>query len=109
MGVLKLGYLEIRVKDIAKAAQYYTQVLGLKETARFAGKIYLKAWDEWEHHQLILVEDPSPGLNRMAFRLESLEDLAYFENRLEQNGYGVQRVSGGEEYELGEAIRFTAP
>src|ERR1700732_3095009 len=93
MGILKLGYLEIRVKDIAKAAHYYTQVLGLKETARLAGKIYLKAWDEWEHHQLILVEDPTPGLNRMAFRLESLDDLAYFENRLEQHDYRVERSS----------------
>ena len=65
MGILRLGYLEIRVKEINKAAQYYTQVLGLKETARAAGKIYLKAWDEWEHHQVVLVEDSSPGLNYM--------------------------------------------
>ena len=79
MGILRLGYLEIRVKEINKAAQYYTQILGLKETARAAGKIYLKAWDEWEHHQLVLVEDPSPGLNHMAFRLESLDDLPFFE------------------------------
>ena len=73
MGILKLGYLEIRVKDIAKAAHYYTRVLGLKESARFAGKIYLKAWDEWEHHQLVLVEDPTPraqshGLPAREFR-----------------------------------------
>ena len=109
MGILRLGYLEIRVKEINKAAQYYTQVLGLKETARAAGKIYLKAWDEWEHHQLVLVEDPSPGLNHMAFRLESLDDLPFFENKLERNGCRVERVGGADKYELGEAIRFTAP
>ena len=109
MGILRLGYLEIRVKEINKAAQYYTQVLGLKETARAAGKIYLKAWDEWEHHQLVLVEDPSPGLNHMAFRLESLDDLPFFENKLERNGCRVERVAGADKYELGEAIRFTAP
>ena len=88
MGILRLGYLEIRVKEIAKAAQYYTQVLGLQETARAAGKIYLKAWDEWEHHQVVLVEDSSPGLNYMAFRLENLDDLAFFENKLEQTDTG---------------------
>jgi len=45
----------------------------------------------------------------MAFRLESLDDLAYFENRLEQHGCRVQRVSSGAEHAVGEAIRFTAP
>ena len=60
MGVLKLGYLEVRVKDLAVARQYYTQVLGLQETDHVGGKLYLKAWDEQEHHQLVLVEDPVP-------------------------------------------------
>ena len=45
----------------------------------------------------------------MAFRLESLDDLAFFENKLERNGYRVERVAGADKYELGEAIRFTAP
>ena len=83
MGILRLGHLEIRVKENSRAAQYYTQVFGLKETARVAGKIYLKAWDEWEHHQLVLVEDPTPGSTTWP-SAESLDDLAIFENRLEQ-------------------------
>jgi len=109
MGILRLGYLEIRVTEITQAAQYYTQVLGLKETARAAGKVYLKAWDEWEHHQLVLVEDSSPGLSYMAFRLESSDDLAFFENKLERNGCRVERVASADKYEIKEAIRFTAP
>jgi len=109
MGVLKLGYLEVRVKDLAVARQYYTQVLGLQETDHVGGKLYLKAWDEQEHHQLVLVEDPVPGLNYMAFRLESPDDLELFEDKLERNEYRVQRVSMGDEHALGEAIRFTAP
>jgi catechol 2,3-dioxygenase len=109
MGVLKLGYVEVRVKDLAVATQYYTQVLGLQETDRVSGKVYLKAWDEHEHHQLVLVEDPTPGMNYMAFRLESPDDLEAFEDKLERNEYRVRRVSAGDEHALGEAIRFTAP
>ena len=109
MGVLKLGYLEIRVKAIPAAVQYYTQVLGLKETDRVDGKVYLKAWDELEHHSLVLVEGTTPGLNRIAFRLEDPEDLERFEDKLERHEHRVQRVSAGEEHALGEAIRCTAP
>src|SRR3712207_2108665 len=109
MGVLRLGYLEVRVKDLAAATRYYTQVVGLQETDRVNGKVYLKAWDEQEHHQLVLVEDKVPGLNYMAFRLEEPDDLVAFEDRLERHEYRVQRISAGEEHALGEAIRFTAP
>jgi catechol 2,3-dioxygenase len=109
MGVLKLGYLEVRVKAIPAAVQYYTQVLGLKETDRVDGKVYLKAWDELEHHSLVLVEGTTPGLNRIAFRLEDPEDLERFEDKLERHEHRVQRVSAGEEHALGEAIRCTAP
>lgn len=109
MGVLKLGYLEVRVKDLATAVDYYTGVVGLQQTDCVDGKVYLKAWDDLEHHSLVLVEDATPGLNRIAFRLEEPDDLVTFENRLEQRAMRVERVSAGEEHALGEAIRFTAP
>jgi catechol 2,3-dioxygenase-like lactoylglutathione lyase family enzyme len=109
MGVLRLGYLEVRVKDLLAATHYYTQVVGLRETDRVNSKVYLKAWDEQEHHQLVLVEDAAPGLNYMAFRLEDPDDLERFEDKLERNEYRVRRVSAGDEHALGEAIRFTAP
>ncbi len=109
MGILRMGYVEVRVTDLGAAVQHYTQVVGLKETGRNNGKVYLKAWDELEHHQLVLTEDPNPGLNYMAFRVEEPDDLVTIEDRLERNEYRVQRISAGEEYALGEAIRFTAP
>jgi catechol 2,3-dioxygenase len=109
MGILRLGYVEVRVKNLEDAVRHYTQVLGLLETGRDQGKVYLKAWDELEHHQVVLVEDPSPGLNHLSFRVDDTEDLVTIEDRLERNEYRVQRISAGEEYALGEAIRFTAP
>ena len=50
-----------------------------------------------------------PGLNHLAFRVEDPEDLATLEDRLERHEYRVQRISAGEQYAIGEAIRFTAP
>ena len=49
MGILRLGYVEVRVDDLAQAVRHYTQFVGLKEMARANGKVYLKAWDEQEH------------------------------------------------------------
>ncbi|MBV9119951.1 MAG: catechol 2,3-dioxygenase [Chloroflexi bacterium] len=108
MGVLKLGYLQLRVADLEQSVRYYTQVLGLKETDRTGGKVYLKAWDELEHHQIVLKQG-DPGMDYMSFRVDSSDDLVEFENRLERSDHHVQRISAGEEHALGEAIRFTAP
>ena len=85
-------------------------MLGLQETDHVGGKLYLKAWDEQEHHPTgCWSRTRSPGLNCMAFRLESPDDLEVFEDKLERNEYRVQRVSMGDEHALGEAIRFTRP
>ena len=50
MGIFRLGHVEVRVPDLELAAAYYTEVLGLREVERSGARIYLKAWDEHDHH-----------------------------------------------------------
>ena len=71
-GVLRPGHVAIRVREMDPAVRHYTEVLGLIETARDAqGRVYLKAWDEHDHHSVVLREAADPhGLHGLACRLD---------------------------------------
>jgi catechol 2,3-dioxygenase len=109
MGILRLAHVDVRVPDLDLATAYYTGVLGLIEVAREPGHIYLKCWDERDHHSLVLRYHPRPGLDHMCFRVEQPDDLEDLERRLEGYGCIVRRQVRGEERSVGEAIRFETP
>lgn len=109
MGVLRLGHLELRVPNFDESVKYYTQTIGLREMDRDAEKIYLKCFDEYDHHSVVLRKGDKTGLDHAGFKVEKSDDLAEFENKLEARGIKVQRMANGEEHKLGEAIRFRLP
>ena len=45
MGILRLSHVEVRVPDLELATAYYTEVVGLYETAREQDRVFLKCWD----------------------------------------------------------------
>jgi catechol 2,3-dioxygenase len=110
MGVLRLSHLEIRVPDLELATAYYTEVLGLLETAREGDRVWLKCWDELQHHSVILADAPTYGLNHAGFKVQYREDLDEFESRLEAAGVATKRFAAGELGPgSGETLRFQAP
>jgi len=54
MSIMRIGRAELRVMDLEKSVEYYTNVIGLDEVGRSEGRVYFKAWDEYDHHSLIL-------------------------------------------------------
>ncbi len=69
MPVIRLGYIQVRVTDMEEAVNHYSNTLGMKIMATgeggphmsphgiSPGKLtYLKAWDEWDHHSVVLEE-----------------------------------------------------
>lgn len=110
MGILRLSHVEVRVPDLELATAYYTEVMGLLEVARDTERVYLKCWDEEDHHSVVLRYHPRQGLEHVAFKVETEDDLADLEQRLEAYGCTVRRLSVGEdEIGHGEAVRFESP
>ena len=50
MGVMRLGYVHIRVTDLAESRSHYGDTLGMKQVHEEPGKLYFKGWDEYDHH-----------------------------------------------------------
>lgn len=109
MGIMRIGRVQLKVTDLEKAADYYTNIIGLEETGREEGKIYLKAWDEYDHHSVILQKSDSAGLDHFAFKVKSPDDLAHYEKKVEEFGLTLSRVSNRTRLAEGEAIRFQLP
>lgn len=109
-GILRLSRVEIRVPDLELATAYYTEVVGLIETDREDERVFLKCWDEQEHHSVVLTYAPTYGLESMGWKVHTAEDLDDYQARLEDAGVAVKRHGPGE---LGPGggttVRFRAP
>ena len=84
--VLRMGRVELRVLDLEKSVDYYTNVIGLEETGRVGNSVFFKAWDEYDHHSVIITKSNTAGLAHMAFKVENADDLAYYEKKVEEFG-----------------------
>ncbi len=79
MGVMRLGFVHIRVTDLEEARDHYSNTLGMTVVAESPGKLYLKCWDEWDHHSLV-VEEGGVGLVKLGYKCETPEDMEKFEH-----------------------------
>ena len=108
--ILRLQHVEVRVPDLELCTAYYTEVVGLIEVAHEEGRVFLKCWDEHEHHSVVLRQAPTYGLDHMSFKVAEQPDLDYYTERVEKAGIAVKRFARAELGPgWGEAIRFEAP
>jgi catechol 2,3-dioxygenase len=111
-GVLRPGHVQLRVLDLPKAVTYYTEVLGLIETARDgAGRVYFKAWDEHDHHSVVLREAGEAGMDFMGFRVDSPATLQSLAEAVKASGLASDTmwIEPGEHLRTGARFRFTVP
>ena len=84
----KFAHFVLRVKDIEKSLAWYQAVLGMEVVHR-ADTIVFLTYDD-EHHRMAIAETPvdadtppgAPGLDHVAYTLESLGDLLATYKRL---------------------------
>ncbi len=109
-GVLRPGHIQIRVLDMDAAVKHYRDVLGLVETGRDdSGRVYFKAWDERDHHCLILRQSDRAGMDFFGFKVASAADLDKFEADLQAYGLVTERIPAGDLLETGARVRFELP
>jgi catechol 2,3-dioxygenase len=108
-GVMRMGRVELKVLDLDRSVDYYTNVIGLEETGRVGDSVYLKAWDEYDHHSVILTKSKTAGVAHIAFKVETIDDLAYFEKKIEEFGCKTTRISNRTRLGEGEAVHFILP
>ncbi|TIC81765.1 catechol 2,3-dioxygenase [Nocardioides sp. GY 10127] len=108
MGIMRMGYVHTRVTDLAAARQHYEETLGLYPVLEEPGKVYYKGWDEWDHHSVVL-EEGGVGAAKFGWKVQRDEDIEEIEKKAWEFGCSVERMSRGENPEIGDGIRIIAP
>jgi catechol 2,3-dioxygenase len=107
---MRPGHIQMRVLDLDESVKFYSDVLGLVETARDGqGRVYFKTWDERDHNSLIIRQADTAGLDFMAFKVDSKASLEKFDADLRAYGVKTERIPAGELVETGERVRFEIP
>lgn len=110
MSIMRLGHVRLRVMDMEKALHHYTEVLGMLESGRDPqGRVYLRGWDEWDSYSLVLSLAERAGVDHIAFKLASDDDLDVFAARVAAAGREVRRHAAGELHDCGRSISFELP
>ncbi len=109
-GVLRPGFVQVRVLDMAEAIIHYRDRIGLDVVSTGDdGRVYMKAYDEFDRHSLVLRECDEAGLDMMAFKVSDESFLNEYEEKLHGAGYEVTPIAAGEQPGVGRRVSFVAP
>ena len=98
-----LGHLELLTPKLGESLRFFTDVLGMTETTRYGDSVYLRGWDDYEHHTLKLTAANTNGMGHMAFRTRSPQALERRVAALKESGYAI----GWSEGDLGHGPTFS--
>ncbi|MEV6865399.1 VOC family protein [Streptosporangium subroseum] len=122
--IAHLGHVELLTPKPDESLRFFTDYLGLTENGRSGDSVYLRTWDDYEHHSLKLTASTTSGIRRTGLRASSAEALARRVEAVEKAGMGVGWIDGepgigptylfrdpdGHEYELyWESERYRPP
>ena len=97
-----LGHVNIYVRNAEQAQKWYEDVLGLHTYDFVPGRAAFMSANREESHEVALMEvgkdalglqQRQVGLNHMAWRMESLEDLKACYQRLQDKHVSIDHVS----------------
>lgn len=106
----RLAYVALNVTDFARSDRFYRDMLGLQAAGATAHGEHLYRCSR-RHHDLILHQGSAPGLRRVAWQMESVEDLARLRRHLAHLGLAVHTMDADYCASMGldQAFQITEP
>jgi catechol 2,3-dioxygenase len=105
--VAHLGHVELYTDKPEASLAFFVNSLGLTESGREGGSVYLRAFDDYEHHTLKLTASNTTGIGHVGYRTASPAALDRRAAVIERMGCGLGWVEGDQGH--GRAYRFFDP
>jgi catechol 2,3-dioxygenase len=105
--IAQLGHVALVTPNLEKSLWYMRDVLGMEVVAEEGDKLYLRCYQELEHHSLVLSEGPEAVCEHVGWRVGAPEDVQAYAEQLRAAGVDVTEHDGGPGH--GESIRFHTP
>src|SRR5438034_9588408 len=83
-----LGHVELLTPKPEESLRFFVDIMGMTETARRGDSVYLRGWDDYEHHTLKLTASKTAGMGHVAWRATSPEALERRAAIIEHSGLG---------------------
>lgn len=107
--ILRCAYMEIVVTDLEESRRFYVDTLGLVVTEENDEEIYLRTYEEFIHHNLVLRQGPEAAVAAFSFRVRSPEDVDRAEEWYAARGCRVERRRDGFVKGIGDSVRVEDP
>ena len=105
--IAHLAHVELLTPKPEESLRFFMDVMGMTESGRKGDSVYLRGWDDYEHHSLQLTASQKSGLGHMALRTTSPQALQRRVAALEASGLGLNW--NDEDLGHGPAYQFTDP
>lgn len=107
--IVRIAYADLVVTDLERARAFWVDLLGFHVTAEEPDALYLRCYEEFVHHSVVLRVGAQPACARMGYRVRAPEDVDQAERWFAERGCETQRVPAGATRGLGEAVRVRDP
>lgn len=107
MAIAHLGHAELRVTDLDGSRRFFTESLGLFVSEETADRVYLRAWQDWDHHTLVLTHATESAVDHVGWRVAGEADLAEHAQELTAAGIDIEWHAGSVGH--GDSVRFRSP
>jgi catechol 2,3-dioxygenase-like lactoylglutathione lyase family enzyme len=110
--IVRAAFVELGVADLEASEHFYAGLLGMIVSAKTDDAVYLRGWEERQHHSLILRQsapDQPAAAARLGFRVRAEDDLDLAEAHFAQEGLATQWIEAGSDPGMGRALRVWDP
>jgi catechol 2,3-dioxygenase len=110
--IMRAALVELGVTDLAAAEHFYAELLGMIVSARTDDAVFLRGWEERQHHSLILrrCAPAQPAMaSRLAFRVRSEDDLEAAAAHFAGEGLTARWIEAGADPGMGRSLRVWDP
>ncbi|WP_106475500.1 catechol 2,3-dioxygenase [Phytohalomonas tamaricis] len=102
-----LAHVEMLTPKLEESLRFFVDVMGMIVSDQQGDSVYLRGWDDYEHHTLKLTGSTTSGMAHYAFRTSSQAALERRVAQLERGGVEYEWTEG--DLGHGPACRFRDP
>ena len=110
--IVRAAFVELRVTDLAASEHFYADLLGMIVSARTDDAVYLRGWEERQHHSLILRRSAPAhpaAAARLGFRVRGEADLDVMAQTFASRGLHTRWDEAGADPGMGRVLRVWDP
>ncbi len=92
--IAHLAHVEMLTPKPVESLHFFTEIMGMSISAEQGDSVYLRAYDDYEHHTLKLTAASQPGIGHFAWRARSPQALQRRVEAIEAAELGIGWIDG---------------